>query len=241
MYWFIPSHSGDYRLEAVGKGLTSCKLTVIKPTTFEYNKVLKPFLAKLHELEMLPTDKGIAEKGTTVLKIQKPLAQVGGLLANAVAEAHGETWTAIRSVGGKITLLADSDDPVKIIEASDDTLAVVTVKKPRRGCPAPEDASIRASQVLRTFSTMSQWADFLATGSMKLIGSASGRAYRVFHRKRAVERSLGHLLIDDTGDEVCVWDDSIPAEEEMLAIKFAIEHRESWLMGGHLGGGLMAG
>jgi len=237
MHWFIPSSTGDFRLESI-KDNTSCKLTVNDPTTFEYGEILTPFITKMRKASWIDDADGVARKGKTVLKIKASIQTIGAILASIVTESRGETWTAIRSEGGKVTLLSESTDPGKAIESAPDTIAAVTVKKPRRGCPAPEDANIRASQVLRTFSTEVQWLDFLATGTMKLIGNATGRAYRVFHRKRAVERRLGHLLVDDTGDEVCVWDDTIPAEEEMLAIKLAVEHREAWLMSGHLGGGL---
>ena len=34
-----------------------------------------------------------------------------------------------------------------------------------------------------------------------------------------------------TGHAICAWDDTVPAEEEALGLKLAIEHREGWLLG----------
>lgn len=32
-------------------------------------------------------------------------------------------------------------------------------------------------------------------------------------------------------NEVCAWDDTVPAEEEVLKLKLAVEKRERWLLG----------
>jgi len=67
---------------------------------------------------------------------------------------------------------------------------------------------------------------------MKVIGSHSGQAFRVHHRNSAAAKGLPHVLerLSD-GRTICAWDDRVPAEEEVLAMKFAVEHRESYLLG----------
>lgn len=108
-----------------------------------------------------------------------------------------------------------------------------TVVAPRTGCPAPEPCNVRASEVLAKFCTLSQRADWERTGSMKVIGGDSGRAYRIFHRNEAARLGLNHSVIDDTGTTKCVWGQIVPAEEEALAIKFMIEHREERILYPH--------
>ena len=111
-------------------------------------------------------------------------------------------------------------------------VAAAAVRKPRLGCPAPLETNRRASEVLRTFSTASQWREWQAHGSMKVVGSVSGEAYRVHHRNSAVRKGLPHVLerIRD-GHTICAWDDRVPAEEEALGMKLGIEHDESYLIG----------
>lgn len=111
-------------------------------------------------------------------------------------------------------------------------VAAATVREPQRGCPAPTAAERRASQVLRTFSTDAQWRQWERTGTMRLVGNATGRAYVLHHRGVAASLGLRHVLVRASNQrEVCVWDDRVPPEEEALGIKLAVEHREHWLLG----------
>lgn len=122
-------------------------------------------------------------------------------------------------------------------------VAAVTVTPPRRGCPAPAACERRSSEVLRVFSTADQWASWQTRGRMTLYGSHTGARYTLFHRNEASARGLGHVLLAPAPEdvsrprtwrsgsrEVCVWDDGLPAEEEALGIKLAVEHREVWLL-----------
>lgn len=111
-------------------------------------------------------------------------------------------------------------------------VAAVTLPPPQRGCPAPESAARRASEVLRDFTAPHQWATWIAEGWMRLIGSHTGAQYFLFHRDEAASRGLSHCLIEArTNDAVCCWDERVPPEEEALGIKLAVEHREDWLRG----------
>jgi hypothetical protein len=110
-------------------------------------------------------------------------------------------------------------------------VAAATVREPRRGCPAPTRCNRRASEVLRVFSSQRQSEQFEREGFMRVIGNRTGSAYRVYHRDEAAARGLTHSLIEArSGHAICVWDDRVPPEEEALAIKLAVEHREGWLM-----------
>lgn len=109
-------------------------------------------------------------------------------------------------------------------------VAAAAVRRPKQGCPAPTAAARRASEVLSVFSTTEQYAQFQAEGCMLLTGSRTGRSYWLFHRDEAARRRLTHSLLDSSGAAICVWDERVPAEEEALAIKLAVEHREGWLL-----------
>lgn len=117
-----------------------------------------------------------------------------------------------------------------IIPKAEVPMAAAAVRPPQRGCPAPTHCNRRASEVLSVFSTTAQMQTWNAEGRMRLVGSRTGRSYTLYHRDEAARLNLTHGLIENrTGDAVCCWDESIPAEEEALAIKLAVEHREGWL------------
>lgn len=220
-FWFVPSWSGDFRLEATDD---TCVLTVEDPSDEDRLKLI-PFLVAARKKGWTEADgSAIAHKGESVIQIAATLREAGPVLAGST---HGDaaTWTAVRHVGG--TILIDGAKAVP-----DDATAAATVAPPRKGCPAPTPAERRASQVLRVFSTERQMGTWANEGWMRLVGSHTGEAYRLYHRDEAAKRGLPRLLIRAaTGEPVCVWDDRVPPAEEALAIKLAVEHREPWLLG----------
>lgn len=235
--WFFPAWCGDFRLERVAGDNDRCLLTVEDPTEDDRAK-LDPFLAecvkrgwteKRNWFMSLFREAGapeISEKGETVISLSAGLRDVGPVLAGA---SHGkaDTWTAVRCTSGVILV-----DGAQIPVDAPAPTAAVTVVPPVRGCPAPSPAERRASEVLRTFSTRSQWTQWEREGRMRLIGSVTGKSYHVYHRDEAASRNLPRLLIETaTEAPVCVWDGRVPAAEEVLGIKLAVEHREGWLRG----------
>lgn len=230
-FWFFPCWSGDFRLERDPADVTRCVLTVEDPTDGDVAKLV-PFLADARKRKWLPRKpKGagadLHAKGVTLLALSAPPATVGPVLAQYAFMGDGETWSAIRCVGGKVSVV----DGAVLPKTETPIEAVATVKAPTRGCPEPQPCDRRASQVLRTFCTASQWSDFETHGSMRVIGNATGKAYRVYHRDEAAKRGLDRALVDsETGHTICVWDVDVPAEEEALSLKLAVEHREAWLL-----------
>lgn len=123
-------------------------------------------------------------------------------------------------------------------------VAAATFQPPARGCPPATACERRSSEVLRTFCTAAQWASWQHTGRMKVIGNYTGIRYDLYHRDEAAARGFRHTLIAPLPDdvsyarrwgsipprEVCVWRTNVPPEEEALAIKMAVEHREHWLL-----------
>lgn len=248
-FWFVPCFSGDFRLEREGED--KCVLTVEDPTKADQRK-LGTFLMAARADGWLNASAGIAQTGTTRLVLDVPLRIAGPLLAK---KAHGDanTWTAVRYLQGKVEVYDGVDLPaqrgqgvVEVVKVganifakalasltpNDTAEAVATVKEPSRGCPAPAPARRRGAQVLAIFSTAAQLDSLTRHGRMKVVGNATGDAYWLYHRDEAAKQQLAHCLVNArTGYDVCVWDDSVPPEEEMLAVKLAVEHREAWTVG----------
>lgn len=158
--------------------------------------------------------------------VEKVLDAAKGAMGSVVEAVGGAVEAAREAVSAAVT---PEPEPVPV-----PVVAAATVREPKRGCPAPTAAARRASEVLRTFSTASQWASWQRTGSMLVVGSSSGQSYRLFHRDEAARRRMAHCLVDvRTGVDVCAWDDRVPPEEEALSLKLAVEHRERWLLSPH--------
>lgn len=229
-YWFIPTSSGDVRLESIG--VESCLLTVVDPTTAE-REVLQKFFTHAAKDSWIRSIPPIEAKGETRVALTVTLEDCGPVLAGFIHGKDSRTWTAIRYQSGKVDVI-DGSGVVgakgEAAPAKDKPVAAATVKEPSKGCPAPEPCQHRASEVLKAFSTRSQWEQWNRDGFMLAVGNATGKVYQVHHRNVAARRGLGHSLTCE-GREVCVWDATVPAEEEALASKLAVEHREHWLVG----------
>lgn len=222
MRWFIPTRGGDVRLEKSTE--SSCYLSVLSPTQEEV-QILSRFEVEAVSRDWLPQGQRLEPRtqGELRVLIQAPLTEVGPVLVEAAFHGDG-VWTAVRSETG--VKLVDGTPSVPA-----ETRAAASLRPPARGCPAPIPTNRRASEVLRTFSTRAQVAEWERTGSLVAFGSLTGQPYRIFHRNEAVRRGLGHILVDAAGREVCVWDCRVPAEEEVLGAKLAVEHCEAWLRG----------
>ncbi len=237
--WFVPCPSGDFRLTPDPKVGDQCLLSVVNPTALDRQR-LGVFLERAREQGWVDAAAGIAAVGTTELVVRAPITLAGATLAAEVLPDR-ETWTAIRDRAGQVTLsdappdalaerlsygLAVTGDQAALLSAE----AVVTVERPGRGCPPPEAARRRASEVLTAFSTARQISTFVRKGWMLVRGGSSGKPYQIFHRDLAHRLGLGHTILDlERQVEVCAWDDELPPEEEVLSLKLGLEHREAWL------------
>lgn len=236
--WSFPCSSGDFRLTP--KNDTVTLLEIEKPTAKD-REVLGKLLTTCRAKEWiggevgLPDNrKGPGRKPKHVIEIAAPMNEVAAELSLQLHGDGSKTWTAIRFESGAV-VVEDGVTPLKVEDgkSEDAPVAAATVREPQRGCPAPEPAERRASEVLRAFSDARQWVQWTTKGFMDVVGEATGKLYRLWHHNEAIDRGLGHLLVDlETGHEVCVYDPLIPAPEEALSIKLAVEHRESWLLDG---------
>lgn len=254
-FWFIPCRSGDYRLTDLDQ--EHSQLTVENPTP-EDRLLLLPFLATMVEMGWLAKNKAkIQDKGLTLINLRVGIQIAGPLLVGQV-HRNGDTWTAVRSVGGKISVndgvdietslaLPQVHEPVTIEQKEEkpqEIEAAATFTPPRRGCPPASACQRRASQVLRTFCSRTQWESWERHGYMPVIGNTTGIRYTLYHQDEAAARGFQHTLVAPRAAdvssaraaggipprEVCIWHSGLPPEEEALSIKMAVEHRERWLL-----------
>ena len=234
--WFIPCASGDYRLLPHPTDANASRLTMERPTAAE-QVILGRYLRGLVAGGVLQRIPEIDATREVVVDLPIPLSDAGSRLLVTLAagmEQDGERWTAIRSVAGAVSLVpattGSAAESVAAAVAQPEVAAAVSYRAPLLGCPPPIPVNRRASEALRTFSTTRQWADWCRGGSMRAVGHATGATYQVYHRSMAAARGLGHVVVHEpSGAEVCAWDARVPAEEEVLALKLTIEHRESYI------------
>lgn len=237
--WFIPAWSGDFRLEINPDDPTRSILTVENPTDAD-RKRLVPFLAHARERGWMDPLAGVSMTGMSVVHVNAPIREAGASMAAHLFGPEDTVWTALRVsndtvelVNGTLPFDIAAPQPApeeKQLPAAPSVQAAATVRAPRLGCPAPAAAARRASEVLRTFCTRREWDCWERRGFIPVMGNASGRGYRVYHRDVAAKLNMGHTVVDDTGKELCMWDDMVPAEEEALALKLALQHREDWVL-----------
>lgn len=115
---------------------------------------------------------------------------------------------------------------------------VATVKKPVRGCPAPDFEAIRlrANRVLRAFLTPDQVEDFERYQRFVTVGADTGHQYMLTSRSAPDElRNFGARCVFDLDENraYCVHDWDVPAEEELLSLHclLSVPGYETWARG----------
>ena len=243
-FWFLPNNSGDFRLKRNGDDNTTCLLTTVDPTDKDRSR-LRPFLVEARARGWLALEAGINidSKGTSELVIHVPLMEAGILLSQQVFP-EDEAWTAVRWADGHVDLADEATNALsKRLEGRElsfkdgvgtwaEPVAAVTTPVPKRGCPEPEPCAHRPYQVLAAFSTQTQINTFRRYGYLDARGSRTQARYRIFHRDAAARLGLRSTIINDAGELVCAWQRDVPPEEEVLALKLAVEHREGFLLEG---------
>lgn len=109
--------------------------------------------------------------------------------------------------------------------------AAVSVKRSTPSCPRCELGAIEpATEVLLEFLDAEQhelWANERAVIAR---GNLTGHRYLISHRNGPHAAKAGKICFDlDDGEVLHFHDWSVPPEEEVLAAKLIMEHRENWL------------
>ncbi len=256
--WFLPSYSGDFRLIEIANSSyreqadeNSCVLEIVDPTAYELT-LLDSFLTEAREkkwtpiLKVSPVD--VAGKLRQEILLATSVADAGRSLYSYVRPAD-RTITGVRSENGKITV-HETSDLGKIEEAPtspeealtpdavippktepEEKAKAVSVKRPTPSCPQCVPGAInRASEVLLTFLNPEEHESWSKDRYIVVEGGLSGHRYMLAHRHSKYAVKAGRICWDMDDDMVVHFhDNSIPPEEEVLAAKLILEHREPWL------------
>ena len=240
MRWFIPNWSGDYRLLSKNG---NCVLEVVDPTEHE-KLVVEKFLTTANKNGWLGEEFGLplgyrAGK-KTVFKLNVAMAKAGPVLVK-LTKPVDRTITAVKFANGKLEVIDQAKS--KVIEAAvkkaetdeaktpDKKAAAASVSRPTTCCPDCVPGSVeRASDALLSFLTDEQHEQWARTRSIVVEGNLTGHRYVLAHRHspRAIEQKK---ICYDMEDRFVVHfhKNDVPPEEEVLAAKLVLEHREHWL------------
>jgi hypothetical protein len=240
MKWFIPSWEGDFRLEPIDDKTT--KLVIQDPTVAE-SELLHCFLKSCRRggRQWIPRgEKILADSGpyrtnaTREITLHASLGKIGPVLVNAL-KPKDRTLTALTFKNGELQVAEsmDKEAMAKLGVAAEkkDAKAAASVSRPTPCCPQCEPGAIApATEVLLSFLDDQEHADWANHRAIIVIGGMTGNRYVLSHRHGAVGKRIGKICYDlDDQQVVHFFDWSVPPEEEVLAAKLILEHREPWL------------
>lgn len=234
MKLYVPSWNGDFRLENDGEGRT--KLVVHDPTPHEL-KIIAEFLRQTGSLDW--RDVGPGDRRT--VKVDVPLARAAEVLIK-LTRPEKQTLTAVSFSDGKLSIVEGADEAAveKIGAAVEEAAATedperpakaASVRRPTPCCPDCEVGSVApASEVLLAFLSDEEHATWARDRAIVVTGGLTGHRYLLAHRRSALAAYNTKMCFDlDDGQIVHFHDNSVPPEEEVLAAKLILEHREPWL------------
>jgi len=244
MKWYMPSWNGDVRLESDPDDSGKTLLWIEKPTDHELqvlSRLSELLLAAGHIAAKIdvprcrtgfakkkpqPIDAPIATIGPLVAKLFKP----GDAVLTAVKLKDGQLITCTGTGVELVELIAEVSDK-KSADSPKKAKAVVTVKRPTPSCPQCIPGSIEpARQVLLEFLSPGEHQQWANSRTLFVTGGLSGHRYLIAHRNTRTAARVGRIAYDiDAQCVVHFHDRSVPPEEEVLAAKLILEHREPWL------------
>lgn len=109
--------------------------------------------------------------------------------------------------------------------------AAVTVRRATPCCPQCTPGAVGpASEVLLAFLDERQHKDWAERRAIIVRGGLTGHRYLLAHRSTELAARMGRICFDMEDQLVIHFHDrSVPPEEEVLAAKLILEHREPWL------------
>lgn len=241
MKFYIPSWNGDFRIEDDGKGGT--RLVVHDPTPHE-QAILGEFLRAAGANGWVSDRDRDAQfgQGASEVAISAPLSKASKILIK-LTRPKKQTLTAVSFSNGKLSVIEGADEAAveKIADAVEKAAATedpklpeakaVSVRRPTPCCPDCEVGSVApASEVLLSFLNEEEHETWARERSIVVTGGLTGHRYILAHRQSAVAAYNTRMCFDlDDGQILHFHDNSVPPEEEVLAAKLILEHREPWL------------
>jgi hypothetical protein len=228
--WYVPSWNGDFRLTPGDDDKTS-KLLLMAPTPHEM-QLIASFMMVARKRKWTKEKFSVEDSiDTRTIVLGAPLAKVGPVLVK-ITKPIDRTLTAVSFKNGQLEVAETGALETIITKAERDPEAkAVSVARPTPCCPSCIPGSVEpASDVLLSFLSEQEHADWAKHRAIMVTGGRSGHRYLIAHRhsRTAV---LNKKICYDVDDR-CVLhfhDWSVPPEEEVLATKLILEHREAWL------------
>jgi hypothetical protein len=247
MRWYFPSWSGDFRLvDDPNGGGDCCLLEIEKPTAHELD-ALDNFLTYAGKKRWVSAGLSLTAKPDSyrfkddkTVKLAASVAVAGKALLRYI-KPKATTITAVKFSGGgvevasaaettKFGALIDKAAAEAKQDASDEVKAASSTR-PTPCCPQCIPGSIeRASEVLLSFLNDEEHRQWAERRAIEVVGHLSGHRYLVCHRNSKLAQMFGRMCFDLTDMGVMHFHDwAVPPEEEVLAVKHILEHREPWL------------
>lgn len=248
--WFLPTWQGDLRLEPDPKNDAHTMLGIVKPTEHE-KKVLAA-------LQLAFGERGWIDDKTKLLELSRfwkqkrvvvraPITEVGPVVV-AIMKPGAGTLTAVKFKDGRVEtceLHAAGDGPyrdpaktepapeIKALAKKEDAIAAATVSRPTPSCPncyADPSVNAPATDTLLAFLSEEEHAQWAKYRRIVVTGGLTGHRYMLAHRHSRFAIRNTRLCRDLDDDATMHFHDtSVPPEEEVLAAKLILEHREPWL------------
>jgi hypothetical protein len=229
--WAFPSWNGDFRLIEDANDKKASQLLIMQPTPHEL-QLLRGFMVvarrKKWTTEIITDDETIT---TRTIALAAPLDQVGPALVKIV-KPKDRTLTAVSFKGGRLEVAETGMLETLVAKAAnDDEAKAVSVSRPTPCCPKCEPGAIApARDVLLSFLNDQEHADWAEHRAIMVHGGLSGHRYLLAHRNSPTAVRLGKICYDmDEHFVLHFHDNAVPPEEEILAAKLILEHREPWL------------
>lgn len=226
MRWFIPSWNGDFRLEADSG---AAKLKFVEPTSNE-RAILGRFLKIARKKKWTDAEDRALDVDGGFIRLSVPVAKAAPVLVKLL-KPKKQTLTAVEFKDGKLKVADGTGETLTELAAEPDAKRAVSVARPTPCCPACVDGAVApASEVLQAFLSPAEHTDWAKRRAIVVTGGLSGHRYMLAHRHSTLARRL-HWICYDLEDQepLHFFDWSVPPEEEILASKLILEHREHWL------------
>ena len=249
--WFVPTFNGDLRLEPLKGDPSKTVLSIVDPTDSERATLTdlsaifteRKWIGSPTDLNLVPERMSASESGSYrkasrpkwSVTIGAPLEEVGPVFVAAMKPGPA-VLTAVRLSNGRVETVehsktGDTESKLKKLAKKARVKAAATVSRLTPCCPACVTGSVEpATEVLLSFLSRDEHATWSKDRYIVVRGGLSGHRYIVAHRHSEIAAKNGRICWDaDDKNTMHFHGSDVPPEEEVLAAKLILEHREPWL------------